>query len=209
MALDQGIYVTMRGHIGSSVCDTPLWYSTDVFEPAITSSSVVTAFIAEVWTAQMRALISNQFTLDSVECYIFSDLPGGSSPLHIGIVNEAGTNADESLPPYVTLNLTKLPNNATRDPITASAFSPGFVGFSGIPEISQNRGLLTGIATTNWQAVADALWQLAPASITPRLITLGMYRFPDEDYPFLLPGKVLTEGLLVKQKLGSRNSRKY
>lgn len=202
MALDNAFFLRIKGHIGPHDSDTELWYATDLSFPAADPHQFIDDWKAAVWTAEWKPLASDQFILDTLSGHFYDNV-SGTGPEYTDYVNEAGTNTDEALPPWITVNITKVPDLSTAIPGGAE-WRSGFVGMPGLPEISQVNGYLTDSALAAWGAVATAI-QTITYSVTPNPVyKLGMYRFG----PSPAAGRVVTSSTWVKQRTGTRNSRK-
>lgn len=208
-AIDSGFFFRMQGHVGPHSAETELWYGSQDPFPTGNPQVMVQHLIAQIWTGALKALVSENFVLDTCTGHFFNN-PGGSSGEYTEYVNEPGDVTDESLPAWNTVNITKVPNPATGDPDT-NTWKNGFVGFSGVPEISQVNGYLTDSALAAWADVAAAILTTTYPSGSMPVYSLGLYRF-DGEYPDGSPkppaGKVAVVNTWVKQRLGTRNSRK-
>lgn len=209
MALDSAFFLRIKGHIGPHDSDTEIWYARDTEDAGYTAAAFLNDWHAAVWTAQWQPLASDQFVLDTLSGHFYNNTTGNMGD-YTKYVNETGENADEALPPWLTVNITKVPDMSTVIPFGAP-WRNGFVGLPGLPEIGQVNGYMTDLARDDWDGVAQAIKAITPTSGATQVFKWGMYRFynPTEENPDPPPAsRVVCGGAWVKQRTGTRNSRK-
>lgn len=202
MAYTSNLAFELRGMQAGQTVVTQLEYHSEVNAAGLTAVAVANAVNSVIWAA-INPLVTNRYTLIEIRSRA---IQVGANPVddsYIFTVNEPGALDEETLPPNVTAVIRKNVDNTTRLPIGAAEFRNGFVGFSGIPESVQENGLLTTAAINDWLAVANAIESITlNIGGTNYTWTLGLERGE------INPDKVLVASCTVKQKLGTRNSRK-
>lgn len=203
MAYNSNVDVIFRGVQGGQMCVNALEYHREAYAPGATAPALAAAFSTDVWTP-LRAIVCGEFQMLQIEVTL-RQFNGTFVEQDTSILelNQDGLVAGDVLPPNVTVRIVKQVDNSTIFPVGAPLFRNGFVGFSGAQESHQNNGLLTGPGYTAWQAIANAIEQVAIiVGVDTFTWDLGLERGE------LNPAKVLTPICITSQRLGTRNSRK-
>lgn len=195
-----------RGIQGGKMCVTHLEYHREDPIPTPALTDLWSPAYAK-WTGTLKAATSEKYTLMEIYVRYFGTTLGVNTVVE-GILplEEPGDIVGEVMPPNVIMAVTKVVDNLTIWPVTATPFRNGKVGFSGVPESSQDNGILTPAALGLLEAVAEDI-----EGIT---IDVG-----GTDYEFVLglerpgvgggaPEKVLVTECNAKQILGTQNTRK-
>ena len=168
------------------------------------------AVVAQVWTTNLKPLLSSTYTLTSV----YAQTGGvGSAAVptdeHTEAVNEQGTVVGDALPAWVSAGIYFQPSN---DPIYCAGPTPplferkSFHRFSGLVETQQSNGLLDSATIAAFSAVMNNLLVINASSTfwTARVTRPANTLVGGNDSaftPLSLGG--------VRQKLSSMLSRKY
>lgn len=205
MALPSAIEINMHGNLSGQQTLTRLFYyaSTNVANPS--SRDAAQTFKDDVWSS-LRALLSFRFTCTRIDA-VWTQIGGANSPPFFLPVNEVGQVGGESLPPYCTVSLTKLPDNTTIDPSGGEDFRNGAIRVSGIPETHQADGYLVSSVIANWTTVASNFLNLDITGVygSSAFLTLGMFRPAKGANPRY---KAVLDALVVSSILGTQNTRK-
>lgn len=215
MATGMFAVIYCKGTQAGQSCDNRFIYYQDTDIPGLTSQQLAEAFYDDVWTAEWKTLVTDDFTLLEIQASTFQSDQANNSPLYIRGVNETGEVVDQSLGPNIVINQFWVPDNDELYPTDVEIFKKGRTGFSGIPENAQDDGLVTDTAMLDWNALGEAIRELTvTVSGTPHGLPLALTRQPqpNADPPILYPYNeqprvpILTS--YTGQKLGTRNSRK-
>lgn len=196
--------------LGQTVQTVLTWWR--IVDPAITATAndAAQAIYDDVWTATLKAMLHEAFTLDTI--FVRMGAIAASSPATreaTKVVSETGTvSATECLPPNVTVRILRSPSNEPvySDDGSAPDFSKATykLGFSGIPEGQQNAGLLVAAYETGWNAVGEALETL---TVNSNDYSLMIARAPNTLVGGNQPAWTEVLETQVSQKLGTQNTR--
>jgi hypothetical protein len=199
----QGVISTITTLVAGQTCQNVVFhnnYSLTVREPP---ASIADEFMDAIIPAWLDVL-SEDATILTV-LFEVSDSGAGipAAPI-LRVVNQAGVNASEALPPFVAARLQKIPNNALIEPTGHTpVFRSGWVRIAGCPESFQDGGLVSAVGTAPLADLADALLTFAVGSST---FQMQMNRQPDSSEPVEATVPVADIGLWPI--FGSQNSRK-
>lgn len=183
-----------------------LVYAHDDFQSNASSGAMADEFYSDVWSV-WKPLVHASFTLNTIEATIYQTPSSGNKPSYKKFVNEQGTiTATDALPSYVTLGLTKMPDNTTKEPSSTDDFRRGYWRISGLAEGQVAFGLVTSAAMTAFNALAEAVEELVvDFGSGDRTYRLMIDRFQvGGNNPMVQVAEVL-----VPYKVGSQNTRKF
>jgi len=205
------VYVEFHGQVyGQPTFSQLIYYGPNAISSA-NSGTVCAAVYADMWP-DLKALLSDGYTLNTIQAIIYQDPPSLNKPRFIQVVNEVGSVGGDGLPPHATANMYKIPDNDTIYPDVTPLFNLGRTGWAGVPEGAQVDGLLTDTAVSNFAAAFENFEELnVTFGGTPYTFPLGIIRHQNTISPgFNNPiTKVDVAETYCDQRVGTQNSRKY
>lgn len=202
MAYNSNLEVEFIGAISGVPTFTQLEYHRETTVP-IHSAETPATFVKNEWWNNIKTLLSDRFLCTEIRVRIKQNPESLTIPEYVLGVNETGSVASDSLPPYATVVMVKVPDNTTIQPVGATPFKNGRTSWSGIPEGQQDNGLLNSAAIGSWNTVFELLESITyDIGGTSYTWTLGLERGE------VSPPKVLIAETYCRQKLGTQNTRK-
>ncbi len=199
------VHVMVKTIVGGVTGMTRLLYGSTSPQASLTSKAVVDAFT----TVQLPAwidVLSQEALIVSVSATVYKIPSSGNSPEYIEVINQFGTNASDSMQPYNTTVLMKVPDNSTLSNVAAEDFKAGRFGFMGMGENWQASGLLTSTANTAMNSFSNDLLTIDPlVGGSPVTLPMIMQRY---DSALSEVVSVTVQDLIVRPYLGTQNTRK-
>lgn len=205
MAIDDtaGFDVTVRTLVGGIIAENVLKYYTDAAAPSqATPADFAEEFLDTIIPPWLTVLSEDATILDFT---VDPTIPGGEGYIpyapHTEVVNGSGVTASQSLPPFVSYRLYKVPDVAEQDPPTPErVWRNGMIRIAGVPESAQNGGLVNIGYTAYLQALGDVL-----AVVTANLLDHRLYwrRLISGTYYY-----VPAISVIASPRLGTQNTRK-
>lgn len=148
-----------------------------------------------------KSAVSEQWTMLEVRC---SKKVNGIYTEAKNIVNLPGGVLGEVLPVYNTFSLTKIPDNANKEPALGRDVNKGRIGISGVPEVSQDNGQITPAALIEVNLIGSTILQFTsegvPTEYTMYIKSLALPTDPTESFAPVLS--------LPFNRLGTQLTRK-
>jgi len=208
MAIYDSVFIiTFEWELNGVLGETTLPYTYPTTQPTMVSFHGADAAFTELWP-NIRLALSESTRLLSIKSELFQKPPVYSKPPYVYSVGLYGNVAGDTLPPYATMVINKIPDNTTKTG-GGNDFKGGRLGLMGVPESFQSNGLLNSTGQAALNVVADTLLTLPVTSPDDGLIDyqLMMYRL---NVPAGTGStNALVSSLYGVQRLGTQNSRKY
>lgn len=208
---DVDIKVDFIGTMSGVPTFTRFQYFGDTVAPSPFSNQFLDAAIARIWTNALKQFTSENFLLSRVECSLNQLYPAPNAVQSTKVVNEVGLVVGESLPSFCTFSIVKIPDQNTITPAGQPAFRAGRIGWPGVPETSQDSGILNPAEKTTIDGFLFSQVLTVNANIGNGAedFNFGYARSADS----LVGGNPVTKvaclNATVAQEIGSQVSRKF
>lgn len=149
--------VNARGIQGGQVC-VNRWFMATPDDVPSAQPAHLAAQMYNIWGTYWRPLVHSAFSM--LEFHVTMGRTGTGIILSSTYaVDEAGTytTAQGAMAPHDTILMWKFPDNANIDPPGEQAFKPGKISFAGVPEDSQENGLIDPTDLAAWNTLGEQL----------------------------------------------------
>lgn len=206
MAPSTYAHIKVKTLVNGELCYNNFYYQSTVSSGSGFAGNALNAWQTKVQTAWLDILTPDARIVD------LSIQVGHNPPLpyfeeYTIPVNQPGVLAGEILPPFMTLTLLKVPNNALIDPPLSQPFNrPGRIPISGCGENMITNGYINSGGAALLQALGTALEDFA-YNAGPDYVDmyLSMFRYPTPSVPNFV-GTYVDE--VVVGRVGTQNTRK-
>lgn len=153
---NQTAIVQVKTIVTGQLCYNTFEYGTEAVGKYTTPGTFLSAWLSTN-ISNWLACLSDQAQILSVS--VATTSPTGVPPYAPAMdpINDYGTEAAQSLPPYASYRIYKQPNNAAFEGTMGTDFRIGMIRIPGVPETFQTGGLLVTAAVGAVDALADAL----------------------------------------------------